>query len=458
MNQKAEENRSHSKNNLMLFPQQEKELSTTLGNLKIDIQTKEIIHEHSHNSKDDMGYVHNIFLTKDGKYLATGNRDKIPKLWNLQTGKCFRIFKGHTRRAGDVSVSSDNKYLASSSWDGTARLWDIQKEKCLKIFKDNENGFRGCCLSADGTYLVTVGFEQNAKLWDTSSGRCIRIYEGHKNWLRSCYISNCGKYIATASGDGTARLWHVDTGRCIRTFDAYGRVVQNYDWFDGVLSVHMNKDNTILATASSNGKVQTWDVATGRCTRTFEGHEYKVWSVFLSSNGKHLVSGSSDNSAKLLDMTKGEYIRAYEGHLSTVESTFLSEDSNLLVTGGHDNTVRFWKTFSGEQLAGFYDLKDGFLWFTPPDEAAKSGWFWTDRPELIRVMKCNADGSEKEILADDAPDRVAYINTYNRQDMVMNRLNNYKQYKKDMERMIYHSKTHNLINQGRHQYRLPISV
>ena len=69
-----------------------------------------------------MGAVHNILLTKDGKYLATGNLDKIPKLWNLQTGICFRTFKGHTRRAGDVSVSADNKYLASCSWDGTARF------------------------------------------------------------------------------------------------------------------------------------------------------------------------------------------------------------------------------------------------------------------------------------------------------------------------------------------------
>ena len=140
-----------------------------------------------------------------------------------------------------------------------------------------------------------------------------------------------------------------------------------------------------------------------------------------------------DKLAKLWNLNAGRCIRVYEWHSQEVQKAIINSNSQLLVTAGNDNTVRFWKTFSGEQLAGFYDLKDGFLWFTPPDEAAKSGWFWTDRPELIRVMKCNEDGSEKEILADNDPERITYINTYNRQDMVMNRLNDYKQYQKGFE-------------------------
>ena len=188
------------------------------------------------------------------------------------------------------------------------------KSKMFKIFKGHRGGLRGCYLSADGKYLVTVGFDHTAKLWHTSSGRCIRTFVGHKSWLRSCYISNSEKYIATASGDGTARIWHALTGRCIRTFDVYCRGVQSKDDYDGVLSVHLDGNNKILATASGNGKIHIWDVATGRCMKTFEGHKGAVWSVFLSSNGKYLVSCSSDKSAKLWDTKTGEYIRSYEGH------------------------------------------------------------------------------------------------------------------------------------------------
>lgn len=70
---------------------------------------------------------------------------------------------------------------------------------------------------------------------------------------------------------------------------------------------------------------------------------------------------------------------------------------------------------------------------------ATSGWFWTNRPELINVVKCNKDGTETEALDDNDPDRILYIDTFNRQDMVMNRLNNYKQYEHDLARMLHKS-------------------
>ena len=44
----------------MCSPQKDKELSSTFKNLKIEIQTKEIIHEHSHNGENFMTAVYNI--------------------------------------------------------------------------------------------------------------------------------------------------------------------------------------------------------------------------------------------------------------------------------------------------------------------------------------------------------------------------------------------------------------
>ena len=38
------------------------------------------------------------------------------------------------------------------------------------------------------------------------------------------------------------------------------------------------------------------------------------------------------------------------------------------------------------------------------------------------MLNCNNDGSGMEALADDDPKRIAYINEYNRQDMIIKRL------------------------------------
>ena len=41
-----------------------------------------------------------------------------------------------------------------------------------------------------------------------------------------------------------------------------------------------------------------WDVASGKCTATLQGHTGKVTSVAISPDGKTVVSGSMDNTAR----------------------------------------------------------------------------------------------------------------------------------------------------------------
>ena len=79
-------------NFLMRYSQQNKALSSTLKSLNIDIQKKKCVHEFSDNVEEINTYINSIFITKDGKYVPTGNGDTTAKLWNLHTGKCFRKF------------------------------------------------------------------------------------------------------------------------------------------------------------------------------------------------------------------------------------------------------------------------------------------------------------------------------------------------------------------------------
>jgi hypothetical protein len=39
----------------------------------------------------------------------------------------------------------------------------------------------------------------------------------------------------------------------------------------------------------------------------------------------------------------------------------------------------------GDVLATLHVLPEGFIWETPPDDHAPSGWLWTDREDLVTV-------------------------------------------------------------------------
>ena len=55
-----------------------------------------------------------------------------------------------------------------------------------------------------------------------------------------------------------------------------------------------------LASGSTDGMIKIWDLATGACVATLEGHEETVCSLAVLAGGR-LASGSSDEKIKIWD-------------------------------------------------------------------------------------------------------------------------------------------------------------
>jgi len=64
-------------------------------------------------------------------FIMTGSRDKLIKLFLLQTGEHLHTLIGHDNWVRSLSLHSNGRYLYSSSDDKTIRIWDLNfgKEK-----------------------------------------------------------------------------------------------------------------------------------------------------------------------------------------------------------------------------------------------------------------------------------------------------------------------------------------
>ena len=65
------------------------------------------------------------------------------------------------------------------------------------------------------------------------------------------------------------------------------------------MSVCFSLDGRRLASGSDDSTVRLWDVETGACVRTLEGHGSPVLSVCFSPDGRMVASGSGDQTVNL---------------------------------------------------------------------------------------------------------------------------------------------------------------
>jgi WD40 repeat protein len=98
--------------------------------------------------------------------------------------------------------------------------------------------------------------------------------------------------------------------------------------------------------------VRVWDLNTGACLRTLEGHCYGVTSVRVTPDGRRAISGSWDETMRVWDLNTGVCLHTLEGHSDGVTSVSVTPDGRRAISSGrYDNTIRVWDLETGECLA-----------------------------------------------------------------------------------------------------------
>lgn len=192
-------------------------------------------------------------------------------------------------------------------------------------------GDRLLCCSSDKT-VSSIPLVADA----ASAGRgTITRLSGHEDRVLALAAAAGSGIIFSASADGTIKKWELASGRCLDT------LVGHTDW----VSCLVVSDGALFS-GSWDASVRKWDLSTSRFIAQLAGHLDPVHS--LAAAPGVVFSGSRDCTIRAWRSDGCESLRVYEGHSAAVSALVVHDP--LLFSASWDRTVRVWDMASGRRL------------------------------------------------------------------------------------------------------------
>jgi WD40 repeat protein len=225
------------------------------------------------------------------------------------------------------------------------------------------------------------------------------------------FIPEADRHLATSS-DGKVRTWDISTGKELEPSQTFKEIVN---------SVAFSPDGQILA--AGGGKEVRLRYKSSGNELNLLSHEKTVTTVAFSPDGKRLASGSTDMTVRVwnLEKPKAEPL-ILRGHRNYVTSVLFSPDGERLASASVDNTTRIWHVSSRKELKSLkHERPVTWVVFSPDGKriATASGktarlWDVVTGSELKRfyhpdMVTCVALSSDGKCLATASSDMKARI-------------------------------------------------
>lgn len=327
--------------------------------------------------EDHIKNLKTICYSPDGKVLASCDNTGVIKLWNLTTGKPYKILIGHIGAVNYLTFSPDGKLLASGGNDNTVKLWDTISGQLIKTLIGHSKYINSISFSPDCKIIVSASLD-NVSIWDATSGQLTKTFEldelKNEEWFATAGFSPDNKIIALTYYEEsysdlnrlkriTINLWDVLLSKRIQKLSF---LVEDYY---SITSIILSSDIKTIAMAGyayasslffsqeedeeKSNTIKLWDLVSGRLIRDIKVYTESIKSINFSIDNKIIASGNIDKTIKLWNANTGDYIRTFRGHNGSIYSVTFSSDGKMIASISHDATIKLWDFSSGELLKTF---------------------------------------------------------------------------------------------------------
>jgi WD40 repeat protein len=220
--------------------------------------------------KGNKNSVPSVAFSPNGKFLASGSggvweeglsveellAERVVKVWEVGSWREVATLRGHDDSVLSVNFSPDGKFLASGSRDKTVKVWEVGSWQKVATLKGHGGDVYSVSFSPDGKFLASGSEDCTVKVWEVGDWREVATLKGHGSYVFSVNFSPDGKFLASGSHDNTVKVWEVGSWREVITL-RHGDSMERGSF---VHSVTFSPDGKFLASGSEDRIVKVWRV------------------------------------------------------------------------------------------------------------------------------------------------------------------------------------------------------
>ncbi|KFY74202.1 hypothetical protein V499_05762 [Pseudogymnoascus sp. VKM F-103] len=288
------------------------------------------------------------------RIIAVGDgRERFGHCVTADSGNSVGEISGHSSIINSVSIRQQRPLRAATASDDMSMVFlhGAPFKFNSKVGALHKGYVYGVAFSPDGSTLVSVGADRRIQLYDGKTGEATKqIGDGeHKGSIFGVSWSKDSKKFVTCSADQTVKVWDVESGKNVQTWRFGGEGnVSVPDHQVGVVWPAGRSDGLIIS-INLNGDLSYLTEGSEKPLKVVQGHNRSITAIGVSD--KTLWTGSFEGRVCTWDVASGKGL-AVRGQTHTNQVTGFTNTPDRTYTIGWDDNLRIvdepTQTFVGE--------------------------------------------------------------------------------------------------------------